>query len=113
MVSVKGVAPGLMLLPAREYEWELINRVEIRIPVEGLISEHIKPEESAKGIKIGGEDAFLLYDEEYFYFWDIVRVLFATQKYPQLADDQCFNVLALRKDGQEVVLFGEIVKIVT
>lgn len=113
MVSVKGVAPGLMLLPAREYAWELINRVEIRIPVRGLISDYIKADELAKGIKIGGEDAFELYDEEYVYLWDIVRVLFATQKYPQLKDDQCFNVLALRKDGQDVVLFGEIVRVVT
>jgi hypothetical protein len=37
-------------------------------------------------------------------------VLFARAEYPNLADDECFNIVALERDGDELILYGEVIK---
>lgn len=113
MVAVRGVAPGFLLLPAREYSWELVNRIQIRIPIEGKISEVFNAEELATNVKIGGPDEFSIVDEDgNVYLWEIIRILFAQIKYPELTDDQCLNVVALVKnpETEELVIHGEILQ---
>lgn len=108
--AVRGVAPGFLLLPAREYKWELKNRAEIRIPIEGKISALLEPGALEEGVKIEGDDTFVIFDEGLFSLWETVRVLFATSLYPNLLEDECLNVVALERDGEELVIHGEIIK---
>jgi hypothetical protein len=105
-----GVSPGLILLPAREYIWELKNRVEIKIPNGGLISEHLQSEMLATGVKIGGEDEFLVFGENLLSLWEIPRILFACKLYPQLKANQALNVMTLEMDDNEITIYGEIIE---
>ena len=50
---VKGVAPGFLLMPAREYEWERGERVELRVPLEGKFSDFVEPGALAAGQSAG------------------------------------------------------------
>ena len=110
---VKGIAPGFLLIPAREYSWELVNRVQIRIPNEGSIKELIGPKDFAAGVSFPGDADFCLFDDNALLLWEVVRVLFAGAQYPQLNDDQCLNIVAMdlpRTATDELVLHGEIVR---
>lgn len=107
--KVKGVAPGFLLLPAREYEWVLDRKVELRIPNKGKISQLLKSTEFAAGVSFPGEDDFSLFEDNVLLLWQIVQVLFADIQYPQLKDNQCLNVVALEFDGDDIVLYGEII----
>ena len=106
--TVKGVAPGFILTPAREYEWELRNRISIKIPNEGNISDLLHKEELANGVRIAGEDEFCILSDNTLLLWEIIRVLFAKSEYPNLKEDECFNVLALKFEDGEVILHGEV-----
>ena len=110
MPRTVGVAPGFLLLPAREYVWELKNKVELRIPLKGTISEILNKYILADGTKIAGDDDFSIFEDNVLLLWELVRVMFAGAKYPELADDECLNVVALEFDGDEVVLFGEVIQ---
>ncbi len=108
--AVKGVAPGFILLPAREYKWELKNRIEIRMPIKGKISDLLGSEALAAGMKIAGDDEFAIFDDNIFFLWEIVRVLFAKSQYPSLFENECLNVVALERDGDELVIHGEVIQ---
>lgn len=110
MSRVVGVSPGLILLPAREYVWELKKRVEIKIPNEGLISDSLKSGELAEGVKIVGDDEFLVFGDNLLSLWEIPRILFAHKLYPQLEENQAFNVTTLEIDGEFVTIYGEIIE---
>ncbi len=110
MNQVVGISPGLILLPAREYVWELKRRVEIKIPNAGLISDHLQPDELAKGVKIVGDDAFLVFDDNMLSLWEIPRILFAHKLYPQLETNQAFNVTTLEVSEGEVTIYGEVIE---
>ncbi|KKN15291.1 hypothetical protein LCGC14_0987500 [marine sediment metagenome] len=110
MNQVVGISPGLILLPAREYVWELKKRVEIKIPNEGLISEHLQPEELAEGVKIVGDDAFIVFDDNMLSLWEIPRILFAHKLYPQLEANQAFNVTTLAVSDSEITIYGEVIE---
>lgn len=111
--TARGVAPGFLLMPAREYKWELKNRVEIRVPIEGKISELLEPGALDAGVKIAGDDEFVTFEGDVFFLWETVRVLFATSLYPNLLDDECLNVVALERDGDELIIYGEIIRSVS
>ena len=108
MSQVVGVSPGLILLPAREYVWELKNRLEIKIPNKGLISENLAEGDLAFGVKIIGEDEFLVFDEGMLSLWEVPRILFARKLYPQLEANQAFNVTTLEIVDDEITIYGEI-----
>ena len=111
--TVRGVAPGFLLIPAREYTWELVTRVEIRLPNEGSIRELVGDKDFANGVSFPGNDDFCLFDDRTLLLWEIVRVLFASAKYPQLKDDECLNVVAVempRVEGEDIVVHGEIIR---
>jgi len=110
MNQVVGISPGLILLPAREYVWELKNRVEIKIPNEGLISEHLQSDELSEGVKIVGDDAFLVFDDNMLSLWEIPRILFARKLYPQLEANQAFNVTTLAVSDSEITIYGEVIE---
>lgn len=110
MNQVVGVSPGLLLLPAREYVWELKKRVEIKIPNEGLISDSLKPEELAAGVKIVGDDGYLVFDDNLLSLWEIPRILFARKLYPQLEANQAFNITTLEFGENEVTIYGEVIE---
>jgi len=110
---VKGVAPGFLLIPAREYSWELVNRVQIRVPNEGSIKALVGEKDFAAGVSFPGDDEFCLFDDNALLLWEAVRVLFAGAQYPQLEDDQCLNIVAIdlpTAETGELVLHGEIVR---
>ena len=110
MTAVKGVAPGFLLLPAREYERELPRKVEISLPLEGSISDILKKENLSSRVQIGGEDHFSIFDDKLLLLWELVRVMFAGAKYPQLEDNESLNVVALEFTDDEVTIYGEILQ---
>jgi len=110
MSRATGVAPGFLLLPAREYAWELKNRIQIRVPLKGKISDLLGDRELGDGVKIAGEDSFSVMEDGVLLLWEVLRVLFAQAQYPALRSDECLNVLAMEFEGDEVILHGEIIK---
>jgi len=110
MNQVVGVSPGLILLPAREYVWELKQKVEIKIPNDGLISMLLQPDALAPGVKIAGEDEFIVFDDDLLSLWEIPRILFALKRYPQLEANQALNVVTLEVSGNEITIYGEVIE---
>ena len=111
MGTVRGVS-GIVLLPAREYEWELKARGTIRIPRRGSIEEVLGDRSLAEDLKIGGEDEFSIFDDNILLLWELVRVLFADVKYPALEDDECFNIMAIEIADEEILVHGEVIRMV-
>lgn len=112
MSTAKGIS-GLVLLPARNYEWELRGRHTITVPLKGKISEIVRENEFASGVKIVGEDDFSIFEDGVLLLWELVRVLFAEAQYPSLKDDECFNVVALEIADDSVLVHGEVIKAIT
>lgn len=112
MGKAKGIS-GLVLLPARDYEWELISRQSLEVPKEGKISELLNDKELASGVKIPGDDEFSIFEDNLFLFWELTRVLFSKGNYPDLKDGQFFNALAVEIKENSIMLHGEILKLVT
>ncbi len=110
MTQVVGVSPGLILLPALEYVWELKKRVEIKIPNEGLISDLLKSKDLAPGVKIEGEDEFLVFADNLLSLWEIPRILFAHKLYPALEENQALNITTLEVLDNELKIYGEIIE---
>ncbi len=111
MSTAKGVAPGFLLLPAREYGWELKRKMEFRIPLEGSISDILnKGILPPTNVKIGGDDHFSIFEDKLLLLWELVRVMFAESRYPQLEDDEALNVVALEFTDDEVIVHGEVIK---
>jgi len=108
--SVKGVAPGFLLLPAREYDWELCTRIQIEIPNEGSITSLLNRFEAQHDLKFPGEDEFCLFGDNLLLLWEVVRVLFVSKKYPDLEDDQCMNVVAIEIKEDTIIVHGEIIR---
>jgi len=108
--TVKGVAPGFLLIPAREYEWELVKKVQLEVPNSGRIKDLLSEKELAEGVTFPGEDEFSIFEDNLLLLWEIVRVLFAQIKYPSLEDDQCMNVVALQFSGDIITIHGEIIR---
>lgn len=110
MPTVKGVAPGFLLLPAREYDWELVTKVEIRVPNEGSIRDLVAHSKVSDDVNFPGADNFTVLGDNLLLLWELTRVLFASTKYPDLKDNECLNVVALEIAGPEIVLYGEVIR---
>ncbi len=110
MPSTKGVAPGFLLLPAREYEWELKKKVEFRLPLKGAIEDITKKDSMPDGVTIAGDNEFSIFEDNLLLLWELVRIMFAGARYPQLDDDECLNVVALEFTEDEVILYGEVIQ---
>lgn len=108
--QVKGVAPGFLLLPAREYEWELVRKLEISIPNKGQLGALVKANSASEQLKFAGEDSFTVFDDGVLSLWEVIRVLFANVKYPDLKDDECFNVFGVEINENDIVLHGEVIR---
>lgn len=108
--TVKGVAPGFLLIPAREYEWELVQKIQLKVPNEGQISDLLNERELASGVTLPGDEEFSIFEDNLLLLWEIVRVLFAKAEYPSLKDDECMNVVALSFEGNEITIHGEIMR---
>ncbi len=113
MSTVKGVS-GLVLLPAKDYEWELKGKHTLAVPVTGKISDLVSAHDLAVGHGVPGDDEFTVMDGDFFSLWELVRVLFATAQYPALEGNECFNVVALEQivnaKGENIILVhGEII----
>ncbi len=114
MEQVKGVAPGFLLLPARDYDWEVQRRIEIVLPIKGSINQLLgKKVEETLNLSLNDEDdsdSFVVYEDNLLLLWEVIRVLFAQSRYPDLEDDESFNVVAVEIRGDDVVLHGQIIK---
>ena len=113
MPRTVGVAPGFLLLPAREYEWELKKKVEFTLPLQGTIAEILKKDNLPLGVQIAGDNEFSIFEDNLLLLWELVRVMFAGSRYPQLADDECLNVVALSFTDDSVTVYGEIIQSIT
>jgi len=105
MGNVKGVS-GPVLLPAKDYDWELGGRHEIEVPLRGKISEL----PGAPTSEVPGPDEFSIYEDNVFLMYELNRVLFATSQYPSLKDDECFSIAGLEHNDDKVIVHGEIIK---
>ena len=114
MSTVRGAVPGLVLLPAQDLLWEKITEpVTIVLPTRGKISELPAMQNITDGVKIPGEDEFCLMEEGVFRFIEMVRVLFAVGKYPNLKGNECFIVFGVEDDGPDsVIIHGQVVRVV-
>jgi len=110
MSRVVGMAPGLLLLPAQELVWELKNKLEIRIPNEGFVSQLLESTKLEDGVTIPGDDSFLISEPGFVYLWQIVRILFAKNLYPKLENNQVFHITTLQIEDNELVLHGEVIE---
>ena len=110
MPKTVGVAPGFLLLPAREYSWELQKRIELRLPLKGTIDEILAKDSMPEGVQIAGDNDYSIFEDNVLLLWELVRVMFAGSRYPQLEDDECLNVVALEFTDAEVVLYGEVIR---
>lgn len=108
--KVKGVAPGFLLLPAREYEWELVRKLEITIPNKGQLGDLVKANSASEQLKFAGEDSFTVFEDGVLSLWEVIRVLFANVRYPDLKDDECFNVFGVEINDDNIVLHGEVIR---
>lgn len=111
MSRARGIS-GLILLPAKEYEWELKGRYAIEVPNTGKIEEFLRDHELEAGTLIPGDNEFSIFSDGVFQLWELVRVLFADAKYPALEEGECFNVVALETDENIIRVHGEIIKLV-
>jgi hypothetical protein len=109
MGTARGIS-GLILLPAKEYEWELKGRHTIEVPNSGKITEFFRDHELEAGTSIPGDNEFNIFSDGVFQLWELVRVLFADAQYPALEEGECFNVVALEKDEDVIKVHGEIIK---
>lgn len=109
MGTARGIS-GLILLPAKEYEWELKSRHTIELPNSGKISDLLHERELAAGTSIPGDNEFTINADGVFQLWELVRVLFADAQYPALKDGECFNVVALETEENKILIHGEIIK---
>ena len=110
MVRTVGIAPGFLLLPAQEYEWEVKQKVEIRLPRRGKISDLSGPTYLVGNTPFSTEDDFSVYEDNLVLFWELIRVLFAQSQYPALEPDECLAVVALQFSEDEVIVHGEVIK---
>jgi hypothetical protein len=110
MSKATGVAPGFLLRPAREYEWQLEKKIQIRVPLKGSIQELLNDTDLPTGMKIVGDDEFSIFEDNLLLLWEVIRVLFAQGKYPSLEDNQSLNIVALEFEDDEAVLHGEVIK---
>jgi hypothetical protein len=109
MSTARGIS-GLILLPAKEYEWELKSRHTITVPNSGKITDFLTKNELAAGTSIPGDNEFTINSDGVFQLWELVRVLFADAQYPALEAGECFNVVALETDEDNILVHGEIIK---
>ena len=110
-MNVRTGIPGMILLPAREYKWELVRRVSLKVPNQGKISDLLSKQELASGVQIPGDDEFVIFEDGLFLVWEAVRVLFADVQYPALEEDECFNVVGFELQDDDIILIhGEILK---
>lgn len=112
MGTARGVS-GLVLLPARDFKWELHGRHTLTVPLKGKISELVTEHELASGVQIAGDDDFSIFEDGIFLVWELVRVLFADAQYPSLKEDECFNVVGLEITDEEVHVHGEVIRAVS
>jgi hypothetical protein len=110
MSRAVGVAPGFLLLPAREYEWELVRRIKICVPLKGKISDYLDESKLSSKVKIAGDDDFSIFEDNLLLLWEVIRVLFAQAQYPALEDGECLNVVALEFTETDVTLCGEVIR---
>lgn len=108
--KVRGVAPGFLLLPAREYEWELVRKLEITIPNKGQLEDLVKANSASEQLKFAGEDSFTVFEDGVLSLWEVIRVLFANVRYPDLKDNECFNVFGVEINDDNIVLHGEVIR---
>ena len=103
--------PGFVLVPARNHEWEVVtDNVVIPLPKAGVISELMKSDFLAGSARIPGEDEFYVFEDLILYAYQIPRVLFALGKYPQMEDNQAFNVYAVDFSQDTVLIHGALIE---
>lgn len=100
--------PTMVLLPSRKYHFRVSDKeYKITVPKEG------KYHDLAPEIFTEEDGAFCLLDKEndVMYLPAISKVLFATEQYPDLANNQLFAPIALVFNESTVDIIGQIVEI--
>ncbi len=108
--GAQGVAPGFVLMPARDYKWQVKNRIEIKIPLKGKVAQVVSARNMMDDFVIPGDDDFSIFEDDVFQMWEVVRILFASSQYPDLESDECLNVFAMEINGGELTLHGEVIR---
>ena len=106
-VSKKG-APGMVFLPARDYEFEVAPQTHIlKIPVDGdfkeLAGDDLFPDEGVYKIakEIDGKMVISLSV--------LTKALFGHSKYPDLKDDECFVPMVFVVSDKNITVAGKVI----
>ena len=100
--------PTMVLLPSRNYHFRVLDEEhKITVPKEG------KYHDLAPELFTEEEGAFCLLDKEndVMYMPAISKVLFATEQYPDLENNQLFAPIALVFNKSTVDIIGQVVEI--
>lgn len=96
--------PTLALLPARQFTFSVSeDTFMFKMPNKGKFSE-VDTEFFAED---PGE--FEIFSEGNVNISILTKVLFATRQYPDMADNQLFCPINFKLDGEEVVIYGQLV----
>lgn len=100
--------PTMVMFPAKNFYFRVSkNEHKITIPRKGNYSK-IAPEVFSEE-----EGDFMVYDEEnaVMYLPAITKILFATEKYPDLKSNQLFAPIVLLFNEDTVDIIGQIIEI--
>ena len=106
MESAQVGTPTMVMFPARNFHFRVAKEEhKITIPRKGnyhKIAPEIFPEEDGD---------FMVYDEEnaVMYLPALTKILFATEKYPELKGNQLFAPIALVFNEDTVDIIGQVV----
>ena len=98
--------PTMVLLPARNYYFQVTGQHKITLPRKGTYAE-LEP-----GYFSESDGEFNLLDSEnsIMYLPAISKVLFATKQYPNLKPNQLFAPIAVKYEEEEVHIYGQLVE---
>jgi hypothetical protein len=106
--TLKGTPP-MVMFPARQYTYKVAKAEhKVTIPRKGnyhAIAPDIFTEEDGD---------FMVYDEEnaVMYLPSLTKIMFATETYPDLKDNQLFAPIAMVFDKDTVDVIGQIVDMI-
>jgi len=98
--------PTLSLMPLTETQFRVVKQLSITIPRKGIYSE-IQPKVFNE--KDGGFDVL---NDDVLYLPSITKILLATNKYPDLKQNQIFTPLSFEFSDDDVRIRGSIIEII-
>jgi len=96
--------PSAVFLPARPHKFVSDGRLHrVAVPVRGKF-----PDDSEH--PFSGEDFDVIPSGNTLLFGDLLKIMFASEAYPALADNERFVIYSIETYYDRVVIVGEVIK---